>query len=443
MKKLNFDSVCQPARRTLTQKMSRGARILSHADLCRIGVIKGKCAKFDLSRIFCDQFDSLMKTLKSLCINEYTGLGLTFDLLNRTKHKNMQTEASKSETRTSKRRTTQGSYALSMSAISKRSGLTGKIARALKEILMETESISFLKLRSITFKANDVCEIADGVFACDTLRSLRLCDVPLGDKGFAKICRALKKTGVVDFQCRKCGLTDRCGPDLHTLIAYHVSVQSEAEWRDSLSTEKSSTPLICLQTLDLRDNDFTYVLVREIFDVMLDLPLKILDFRGNPGISSTVVAELAREKPETTIRTGLSKPVKESKPAKKHYRSKIAQQFLTSTTGSRPTRSSSARGLRRENLRLRNLVNTLENGGEIVEVEPDLAIVGPKARELARHLAELDQMLAQMKKVRPSRGLDVVPKKRKVGSKTKKRAKTPKAKRKTRKPSVRKTAKIQ
>ena len=423
--------------------MSRAARLLTHADLCRIGTIKGNCAKFDLSRIFFDQFDSLVKTLKALCLHEYTGLGLTFDLLSRTKHKNMQTEASKMETRTSKCRTTQGSYALSMSAISKRSGLTAKIARAVKEILSETDSISFFKLRSITFKPNDITEIADGVFACETLRVFRLCNVPLGDKGFAKICRALKRTGVVDFQCRKCMLTDKCGPDLHALISYHVSIQSEEQWKESLANDEPDAPLVCLQTLDLRDNDFTYVLIREIFDALLDLPLKVLDFRGNPGISATIVANLAREKPQTIIRTGLSKPVKESKPAKKPYMSKIGRKVLASTADSKPTRSTAAKGLRRENIRLKNLVNTLENGGEIVELEPDLAIVGPRANELAHHLAELDRMLAQMKSGRPS-FLHELPKKKKLRVKpkkqtkatTKKRAKSAKNPRRARRPSA-------
>ena len=184
-----------------------------------------------------------------------------------------------------------------MSAISKRRGVTAKIAKSVKEILDVTESISFLKLRSITFMPNDLNDLADAIFACNTIKSLRLCNIPLGDKGFAKLCRALKKRGVVDLQLRKCRLTDRSGPDMHSLISYHVSVQSECQWQESLASSGVCAPLVCLQTLDLRDNDFTFAFIREIFDPILDLPLKTLDFRGNPGISGSVVAALSTQMP--------------------------------------------------------------------------------------------------------------------------------------------------
>lgn len=403
--------------------MSAEARTLCDAELYRIGKIKGKCAKFDLSRVSCEQFDSLIRTLKIRCAHEFYGLGLTFDLLNKTKTKNIQTEASKSETRTSKTRITQGSFALAMSAISKRRGVTAKIAKSIKEILEATETISFLKLRSITFMPNDILDLADAVYACNTIKSLRLCNIPLGDKGFSKLCRALKKKGVVDLQLRKCHLTDKCGPDMHSLISYHVSVQSECQWQESLAASGSFAPLVCLQTLDLRDNDFTYAFIREIFDPVLDLPLKILDFRGNPGISGTIVAELANQMPGTAIRTGLSKPIKESKPAKKPYKSKIGRKLMSSTSESRQTRSASSRTLRKENARLHNLVNTLENGGDIVELEPDLAIVGPRAQELAHHLIELDKMLEQLQIGRPSFLRDVPRKTKKLKTKGQRRMK--------------------
>ena len=382
--------------------MSAEARTLCDSELYRIGTIKGKCAKFDLSRVSYQQFDSLIRTLKLRCAHEFYGLGLTFDLLYKTKNKNIQTEESKSETRTSKSRITQGSFALAMSAISKRRGVTAKIAKSVKEILDVTESISFLKLRSITFNANDINDLADAIFACNTIKSLRLCNIPLGDKGFSKLCRALKKRGVVDLQLRKCRLTDRSGPDMHSLISYHVSVQSECQWQESLASSGVSAPLVCLQTLDLRDNDFTYAFIREIFDPILDLPLKTLDFRGNPGISGSVVAALSTQMPGTAIRTGLSKPIKESKPPKKPYKSKIGRKLMSSTADSRVTKSASSKSLRTENARLKNLVNTLEHGGDVVEIEPDLAIVGPRAQELAHHLIELDKMLEQLQIGRPS-----------------------------------------
>ena len=225
------------------------------------------------------------------------------------------------------------------------------------------------------------------------------CFVPMGDSGFTKLARSLKRRGVVDLQCRKCGLTDACGADLHSLVSYQVSVQSESQWLESLSARRPvASPIVCMQIIDLRDNDLTYVFIREVSDSLLDLPLKILDLRGNPGITAAQVTPLAQEMPEATIRTGLSKPIKGSKPKKKPYSSKIGKSTEpSSTAGSKgKKRASSVKALKRENVRLRNLVDDLESGGNIVELEPDLAIVGPRARELANHLIALDKMLEKM-----------------------------------------------
>jgi hypothetical protein len=163
-----------------------------------------------------------------------------------------------------------------------------------------------------------------------------------------------------------------------------VSLQGTVLWHDSLLGQVPSET-VCIQVLDLRDNDLTYLAIREFGDALLDLPLKLLDLRGNPGISSAVVTRLAHDMPGTTIRTGLSRSIKvarrvrmfvQRKPVVKH--SKVEKKKL-----------------RKDNDRLRTLVRQLESGAPVVELEPNLTIVGPRAKELARHLAELDQIMQE------------------------------------------------
>jgi hypothetical protein len=51
------------------------------------------------------------------------------------------------------------------------------------------------------------------------------------------------------------------------------------------------------------------------------------------------------------------------------------------------------RELKKDNTQLRTLVRQLEQGAPIVELEPNLAIVGRRAKELAQHLTQLDRIL--------------------------------------------------
>jgi hypothetical protein len=161
-------------------------------------------------------------------------------------------------------------------------------------------------------------------------------------------------------------------------------------------------PHLCLQRLDFRDNDLTYVLIREISDDLIDLPLEILDFRGNPGISSEIVSDLARQMPAALFRTGISSPIKTK-------RLSIAQRTIRATPKitSRPKLPKTAlkrdvksgpsvQDLSRENAKLRNLVNELESGGRRIEIEPNLVIVGPRAKELKDHLVRLDKLLREL-----------------------------------------------
>ena len=174
--------------------MSAEIHPLSRAELLRLGTMKGKVAKFDLSRVSSEQFDALLVTLKDRGAHEFTGIGLNFDLLKKTKQVNEKTQKRKSETKTSRTRATQGSFTFSQSAMNKRKDVTEKIAKTIADTLTITDSLAFLKFRAVSFKPAELDVLCDAIYKCDTLRVLHFCDVPMGDSGFRKLARALIHT---------------------------------------------------------------------------------------------------------------------------------------------------------------------------------------------------------------------------------------------------------
>lgn len=367
------ENKCQPMR----------SRLLTNFDLSKIGNCTDKTVDFDLSRISFDQINPLISTLEYRGINELTSISLNFNLLKRTKARDNSRMQSKSETRTSKSRITQP-YALEMSAVGRRKNLTQDISCTLFKIISESNSLLKLNLRSIPFAQQDYSVIFNAFQRAHSLRSLHLYDLQLGDEGFEVLCRCLKCELINDLQCRKCRLTDLSAKSLKSLISYHVSLQSEIQWRESLGS-KGSAPLICLTKIDLRDNEFSYILIKTIHDDILDLPLSVLDLRGNIGITDTVICHLQEEIPYAEIKTGVTPPVKKKKNAAKRKKKTKKLQ-------------SKKKRLEDENERLRGLVDTLNRGPEIVEIEPDLKIVGPRASELAEHIMQLDAIISSIDK---------------------------------------------
>lgn len=360
-------------------RSAKTAKILTSFDLAKLGTCTDKTVDFDLSRISYDQLSPLLATLENKGMNELTSISLNFDLLKRTKVHNNTKMASKSETRTSKSRITRP-YALEMSAVGRRKNLTRDIANSLHKIISESNSLLKLNLRSIPFTQQDFIQIFQSFPLGHSLRSLHLCDLRLGDEGFEILCRNLKCELINDLQCRKCRLTDLSAPNLKSLISYHVSLQSEMQWKESLRSEENA-PRICLTKIDLRDNEFSYNLIRIIHDDILDLRPSLLDLRGNIAITESVISYLQREIPYTEIKTGVSPPERTKKSLKK--------------VQSKPKRvQTKKKKLENENKKLRGLVDTLKRGNEIIEIEPDLAIVGPRANELAEHIKQLDAILS-------------------------------------------------
>lgn len=372
---------------------------LTPEELDEISTHDDLCYKFDLSRISSEKYQSMMLSLKSICLNHLTGLGFNLDLLQQTQQQALRTE--KMGTRGDKlaQKRIQPPAALKSSVIKYNNNVTKEISTLLAQALPKTESLNFLKFRSIPLRPPDIELLAGGIYACDTLRVLRFCDVPLGDSGFARLARAMRKQAIVDLQLRHCNLTDDCGQDMHTLLSYHVFVQSDGAWKASL-TGANRREVVCLKALDLRDNEFTFKFVEDITDPVLDLPLSYIDFRGNAGVSSSVVQSLLKrlkkQRRTTEVRTGPSKIIKAAKPKIKPVKGSPANASVRRATSRLSTATAKVprvQQLEEENEMLRDLIAQLRSRENIVELEPGLKIVGPRAAELVEHIRKLDDML--------------------------------------------------
>jgi hypothetical protein len=178
-------------------------------------------------------------------------------------------------------------------------------------------------------------------------------------------------------------------------LSFHVFVQAEAAWTTSLSGS-AQNEIVCLTTLDLRDNEFTFHFIEEVQYAIIDLPLKTIDFRGNAGISADVVSWVSRRLRETEtnteIRTGGSKPVKPVK-TRVSVKASARPPPLAATKTSKKSRDVRIQDLEKENGDLRRLISQLQSGENIVELEPGLEIVGPKATDFVEHIRKLEEML--------------------------------------------------
>ncbi|OHT16118.1 hypothetical protein TRFO_13444 [Tritrichomonas foetus] len=387
---------------------------LNSTELKQIGKIEGECYKFDLSRISNEKFENLLKTINTIGVNKATGFGFNTDLLTKTNQRAQHTE--KNGTRGDKlaqKKLHQLPVALSSSVILRKKSAIRDLCSQISKILPKSETLEFLKLRSIPIKVADVELLSQGIFESGTLRTLRFCDVPLGDDGFERLARALRKQSVINLQLRKCKLTDESGQAMRSLLFYHSYVQNEVEWRDSLSKKNAGrhqTPVLCLSNLDLQDNEFTFQYIESIQDPLIDLRIvKVLDLRGNAGISSTVVSNLVKSIPDTTVLTGPSKPIKSPKPQPKLFKSPTYSKSslsISSPNGSpqspKSLKEQRLQALETENERLKLLIECLQTGNNVVQLEPGLNIVGPRAAELVDHIVKLDDLLARAQDGPPS-----------------------------------------
>jgi hypothetical protein len=162
-------------------------------------------------------------------------------------------------------------------------------------------------------------------------------------------------------------------------------VQSDYAWRKSLSREKV-TEIICLQELDFQENEFTFEFIETMKWVLHDLPLKMLDLRGNAGISDAIVSGLRKDLGRSKIVTGRSEPIESERSLSK------ANSVKKDTRDERQGRICD---LEEENEALRRFAGFLKDGNSVIELEPGLTIVGPRGIEFVDQIKRLDELMVE------------------------------------------------
>ena len=169
-------------------------------------------------------------------------------------------------------------------------------------LLPITITLSTLKFRSILFSQRDKDRLFSSLNRNSSVRKLCFENVNLGDDGFANLVNSIKHPGITTLECRQCGLTDDSVSAVSEFLTYHMLLQLKAEKDDD-----NYLKLVCLRTLDFRDNSFTTKLLSAITDILCDLPISLIDLRNNSDFDEKLLSSMRRTSPHCEIRTGLDK----------------------------------------------------------------------------------------------------------------------------------------
>ena len=375
---------------------------LSKDDFLKYSKNKEGIYKFDLSKLPFNLFDSLMKTILVKQNKLIEGIGFNYDLLIRTERRIIELKEKKPRDPL----VTQLPVSLENSSALKKENISKLLIENISKLIKSSEILKFLKFRSIPLKFFDIDLLSENLYKNNSLRILRFCDIPLGDKGFNRLARSLRKQSIIEIQLRKCLLTDKCSNDIKSLLSFHLFIQSEHNWRESLSGFNTNN-IVCLNTLDLRDNEFTFQFIKDIEDSLYDIPLKKLDLRGNLGITESFINNISNQLPNLKILTGILLPIK-SKPlfnieniSSPNKLLKKKKKIINNSpkkieeNNIIPIKKHKLKELQNENELLKKLIKEIKNKINFTELEPGLYIVGEKSLEAVEELIKINKLLKE------------------------------------------------
>ena len=391
---------------------------------------EGRIYKFDLSQINEKSFDGLISFFQNDFEFGMDGLGFNNDFLIETirKKEREQIENPFDDPELSY------PYILEQSVTKNRKNFVTQLISGLSNLLNRSASLAYLKFRFLPFQQSDFDILSNALINCSSLRIFKLCDIQLGDNQFGKLSRALRKMNIEEVQFRKCCLSDAISYDMRTFLSFHSFSKSELMWKNKMLGKNKKDKQISgihnsyLQFIDMRENNFSESFVEIIYDSLKDLNPLLFDLRGNDQIKQTsYIKAVQKSIPNCTIKVSYCKPPKtklnpQQFPQKDDFVASSIMNFpkLQDISGndfskSLPLPSISDRSqsssfssishdrkknskileLEEENRRLKQLIEQLELGANIIELEPDLFIVGEQSQEFVERICKLDSLLTR------------------------------------------------
>ena len=376
------------------------AKYLSLTELEKMGSNISGVYKFDISRISSDQYTSWLRSILHYS-DSFKGLKFCLDLAETISRKRNFTNKNGSRGDKLGQSRQPLPVALDNSAMTRLPNASKDLYSTVSKLITRAKEFEFLKFRNIQCTFSDIDTLSASIFQSSTIRKLHFCDVNMGDAGFERLCRALRKRSVTDLQCRKCGLTDKSAGPFRSLLQFQPFLQYEFSWEDSLISDAptGATSVVCLQRFDLRDNLFTSQFIDDVKDALYFENFSLIDLRGNFGISEAIILPVRKEiqqlnkkaptKINIKILVGLSALPKESKLMERKIAS--SKKHPQKTANSEPL--SKIKLLEEENRQLKYVIDCLQNHTNIETLEPGLDIVGSQAPQLVSHIRTLDNFL--------------------------------------------------
>lgn len=269
-------------------------------------------------------------------------------------------------------------FTLANSAYRKIPNTIRQIITMLTKVLSESSTLSTLKFRSVIFNQRDKEQLFQSLSGNSSLRRLYFENVNLNDEGFGMLMKCLKHPGVTTIECRQCGLSDMSALNINQFLNYHMLLQLKGE-KDDDHFLKS----VCLRSIDLRDNLFSTKLLLEIADILVDLPISLIDLRNNNQFDERIVSNIRRSAPHVEIRIGSDRST--FAPSKKR----------SGKQSSSETRSNS-------DTDFDTTTETETENTEVIELSPDIRIKGSRAREFVNSLEEIIKLGEELARIQES-----------------------------------------
>lgn len=402
--------------------------------------------EFDLSRIPAKDFDLILNAIARYSKKHIVSLTFTLNFYfenYKGEYPNLNLDSDRIKV---PRNVKMEPVILTESAYRKNPSIIDKLLNCLYMILPDAEMMRTLVFKAMILNKSQIEKIGESLNKNTSIKTVAFENCTLYDQGFSIIARSIKHLGITSFICRSCGVTDNSISTVKSLLSYHISIQKEAEWKASLEID-GTVSIICMTSVDLQNNLFSVRLLLELGDVLPDIPLTLLDIRGNQHIDEKIAMNMRRTVPHVDIKINSSQPKRKKKSAKSkkspvsktpkpknesnssiYYKStggSISYSTASSIQTPRKKRSNStakakivpekrhnsfAEEIENTHREVEVAPNSSESHADEVMIAPGIKIVGERAVEFSEFLVQICNLSQELSRKSPKK--EVSPKKK-------------------------------